>query len=217
MKTKFYNTLVLKIIPYIRFSLYYTSIRGWKYYAGYQVLEPGDIILGIDRNKLTTLLITGHLGKKASTNGQNIFTHAAVCVDKGSNWEISEMTHTNYTKSTFFDVCKEADRVVIIAATSFDPEYRKAIVEKCKSFQDSQYDTGFVLDSQQQTQGTGIVDLACSELAYESDFERRLGASLEDVAGIGRQYITPTGLFLAKNVIVKWDSDKEEYPFGPKA
>ena len=46
-----------------------------------------------------------------------------------------------------------------------------------------------------------------------SDFEKRLDISLEDLAGLGTPYISPTGLLRAKNCDVVWDSDAEvRYP-----
>ena len=188
MQTKLYAWLLLRVVPFIRFSTYYTSLRGWKYHRGYRLLRAGDIVLTTDRKKLTTLLIPGE------------FTHAAQCIDMFSEWEICEMTHENFTKSCFFDLCKEADRVVILRCRDFDHAYVKQLVEKCRSFQDAVYDLQFDL---------GVKALYCSELVYQSDFERRLQVSLEDLAGLGRPYISPTGLYHAKNVDVVWDSDKE--------
>ena len=196
-ETKAYKWLLLHVIPFVRFSMYYTTIRGWKYHRGYARLEPGHIILTKDNNKLTTLLIGGE------------FTHAALCVGINSeskiNFEIAEMTHHNYTKSHFFDLCKEADRVVILECTDFDSEYVEQMIEKCLTFQDAAYDTEFSL---------GVQALYCSELVYQADFERRLKVDLSDLAGLGREYISPTGLYQAKNVVVVWDSEGEVPPKG---
>lgn len=191
MQTDFYAWLLLKIIPYIRISTYYTSLRGWKYRRGYALLETGDILLTIDRRKLTTFLIPGE------------FSHAAQCIGYGAEWEISEMDHLGYVKSTFFDLCKEADRVVILRCTDYDPAYISKVVAKCKTFEGVGYNITFDL---------GVKELYCSELVYQSDFERRLQVSLEDLAGIGRPYISPTGLYHAKNIKIIWDSDLEKPP-----
>lgn len=188
MQTKFYSWLVLRIIPYIRFSTYYTSLRGWKYQRGYRLLRTGDILVAIDRRKLTTLLVGGQ------------FTHAAQCVGLGDEWEISEMDHLGYVKSKFFDICKEADRVVILRCTAYDADYIEKLVDRCKTFVRLPYNVTFDL---------GIKSLYCSELIYQSDFERRLQVSLEDLEGLGRPYISPTGLYQARNVQIIWDSDAE--------
>lgn len=189
MGTQVYFWLLIRVIPYIRFSLYYTSIRGWKYQRGYKLLQPGDFMLTVDEKKLTHLLIPG------------MFSHGCLCIDKGSEWEVSEMTHENYTKSCFFDLCKEADRVVIMRCKDFDQKYiDEVLIPTCKSFVDAKYNVEFDL---------GIPALYCSELVYQSDKERRLKVNLEDLAGLGRPYISPDGLYKAKNCVVVWDSDQE--------
>jgi len=188
METKPYKWLLKKIIPYIRFTTYYTSLRGKKYHDGYRFLKRGHIILTIDKNKLTTVLIPGE------------FSHAGFCVGIYPNsYEIAEMTHSDYTKSFFFDLCKESDRVVLLECVDFDEAYVDKMISKCKSFENSKYDTSFKL---------GVSALYCSELIYLSDFEKRLKIDLTDLAGLGRPYISPTGLYLAENVKVIWDSDK---------
>lgn len=196
MSTSVYNNFVLKVLPYIRLSLYYTSIRGWQYRRGYQLLQDGDIFLSYDKKKLSTFIIPGQ------------FSHAGLCVGKGEQWEISEMTQKDYTKSTFFDVCKEADRVVIIRCKDFDPEYIKhTLIPACKNLSDAKYDAAFEL---------GVQALYCSELVYQADVEKRLKVDLSDLAGLGRPYLSPDGLFKAKNCELIWDSEKEvEYPQLP--
>lgn len=186
MSTSAYSYVLKHIIPYIRFTTYYTSLRGWKYHLLYGFLEPGDIILTIDRKKLTSLLIPGE------------FTHAAFCVSKDGEWEVSEMTHNDYTKSCFFDICKESDRVVILGVK--DVTYADIVeaIKKCKNFQDAEYDYVF---------GLGVKALYCSELCFESWGNEKLKANLEDLVGLGREYISPTGLFKAKGVYLKIDSD----------
>lgn len=189
MNTRAYSWLLKHVIPYIRFTTYYTSLRGAKYKAGYAKLRPGHIILTLDRKKLTSMLIPGG------------FAHAALCLNKSvGSYEIAEMTHTDYTKSYFFDICKEADRVVILKCTAWDAEYTKKVIAKCRTFEGAVYDVQFAF---------GVKALYCSELIYQADFERRLQVNLEDLAGLGREYISPTGLFNAKNVRIVWDSDEE--------
>jgi len=191
MDTKIYNYALKHVIPYIRFSLYYTTFRGWKYHQGYKLLQPGDIILTQDKKKLTTYVIGGE------------FAHAALCLSKDGVYEIAEMTHTDYTKSCFFDLCKEADKVTIVRCTDWDPEYIEKVIEKCKTFEDATYDNQFQF---------GIKSLYCSELVYQADFEKRLKVSLEDLAGIGRPYISPFGLYNAENTVVIWEAHLAKKP-----
>ena len=189
MNTDTYLWLLKHVIPYIRFTTYYTSLRGAKYQEGYKKLKPGHIILTIDKKKLTSLLIPG------------TFAHAALCLAKSDSpnvYEVAEMTHTDYTKSYFFDICKEADRVIILECVDWDEEYVQQVIAKCLEFEGAVYDVKF---------GFGVKALYCSELVYQSDFERRLNVNLEDLAGLGREYISPDGLYKAKNIKVIWDSD----------
>jgi len=186
MKTRIYKWALRSVIPYIRFSTYYTSMRGIKYHQVYAAIKPGDIILTTDSKKLTTWLIGGD------------FSHAAVCVSKNREFEVAEMTHSDYTKSTVSDLCYEATRVVVLRCDDFTQTYTKKFIKRIKSFDGVPYDTSFKL---------GIEALSCAELAYEGDYERRLAVSLEDVIGVGQLYISPTGLANAKNCTVVIDTD----------
>ena len=197
MGTDIYAYLLKHIIPYIRFSMYYTKIRGHKYHALYDRLEPGDVILSSDNRKLTTLLIPGE------------FSHASMCVSVSKpvenysrgildTWEVSEMTHHDYTKSAFFDICKESDRVVIMRYTEPNAEVISSAIARCKSFSYAEYDVEFDL---------GVKALYCSELIYQSYEDNALGANLDDLVGLGREYISPTGLYKAKHLVVVIDSD----------
>jgi len=183
-----YKWLVLKVFPYVRFTCYYTSFRGWKYHRGYKLLMPGDVILTNDKWKLTSFLVPGE------------WTHAALCVDKESEFEVAEMTHTNFTRSTFFDLCRESTRLSILRCRDWDDEYTKTVIETCLSFKDAKYDIKFEY---------GIKSLYCSELVIASDPEKRLRASDEDILGLGMPYVSPTGISKAKNIEVVWDSNNE--------
>ena len=186
MQTQFYAWLVKKIIPYIRFTTYYTSMRGKIYHKVYDAIEPGHIILTVDKRKLTTFLIPGE------------WAHAAVCVSTDKEFEVAEMTHTDYTKSTVADLCFEADRVRVLRCSKFNYAYKQQFIKKCRSFEDVPYDDQFVL---------GVKALSCSELVWASDFEGRIGASTEDIAGLGREYISPSGIFKAKYLNYVIDTD----------
>lgn len=187
MQSKIYRWLLRKIIPIVRFSLYYPKSDGIKYNEAYDLLQPGDIILTNDSLKLTSLLIPGE------------WSHAALCVSKDKRFEVAEMTHEDYVKATFFKLFHEADRVAILRCPciSQDKEYLKLVIEKCRSFEGATYDQAFEL---------GVTALYCSELVYQADFERRLNVNLEDLAGLGREYISPDGLFKSKNVVVVYDT-----------
>jgi len=191
MQSKFYNWVLSKIIPFIRISFYYSNMRGFKFKRAYKILRVGDIILCKDSWKLTTWLIPGE------------FSHAALCVDKEeySEYEIAEMTHKGFTKSTFYDIFRESTRLVILRCKDWDVDYIKKVVNKCKSFEGLSYDNMFEF---------GIKSLYCSEMIYEADEEKRLIVSIEDLMGLGKPYISPIGIYHAKNAEVVWDSQNEK-------
>jgi len=186
MQTRIYAWLVMSVIPYIRLTTYYTTMKGVKYHKVYDNVQPGDVVLTTDKRKLTTFLIPGD------------WSHAAVCVSKDKSFEVAEMTHTNYTKSTVSDICYEADRVAVLRCNKFDNAYRDQFIQNVRDLDGTPYDVKFEL---------GIKALSCSELVWAADPENRVGASLEDVVGVGRDYISPQGLFLADNVEIILDTD----------
>ena len=185
MQSKLYSWLLMKVVPFIRFTMYYTSFPGYKFYTAYLLLRPGDILVSKDKKKLTTMLVGGE------------WTHAALCVSKDKMFEIAEMTHKNFTRSTFFDFCKENDEIAIYRLINDSPDYIDGMIIQCLSMSDTEYDNQFKL---------GVEALYCSELVYLSDFERRIGASLDDIAGLGREYISPTGLTKGDGVKLIYDS-----------
>lgn len=189
--TDVYHWLLVNVIPYIRLSIYYTTMRGWKYHRGYKLLKPGHIILTTDRSKLSTLVIGGE------------FAHAGLCLSKDEVFECAEMTHTNFTHSTFADMCFQADRVVIVECTAWDEKYiNEVVVPTCRTFEHAKYDGSFTI-------GLGNEFLYCSEMVYEADKERRMDVDLEDLIALGKKYLSPTGLYKMGNGKIVWDSDKE--------
>lgn len=192
MQTKVYRWFLLKFMPGKRFTWKVPSIKGSQFNEGHHLLKPGDIVLCIDTRAFTGASI------KYLTKGE--FSHAALSFGRWPDYEIAEMLGEGYTRSCFYDLVHESERVVILRCKDFDEEYIKKMLAKCESFCSAQYDIEFDL---------GIQALYCSELVYQSDFERRLQVDLSDLAGLGRKYISPTGLYHAKNVEVVWDSQYE--------
>lgn len=186
MKTKAWSWTLTYIIPYVRFTVYYTKFNGRKFRVLRDTIIPGDIIVAVDKKKLTTLLIPG------------TFSHAAICISKDTDWEVSEMTHHGYTKSCLFDIAKECDRLVVLRCDDFDDEYKKLFIRAVKAYQYVTYDTCFTL---------GVNALYCSELVYQSDFEHKLKLDLSDLAGLGQPYISPDGIYLSETCRVVYDSD----------
>lgn len=230
MRTKIYNWLVKDIIPYIRWTTYY-ALPSNKNFAkwgalvnlGYSKLRVGDVILTVDDKKLTTKFITA----ATATNEKLDFipSHAAVCVSKDGKFEVAEMTHSNFTKSTFSDVCYESTRVVIIRMKPWNKKYIDSMMELVPHLENIEYDRMFKM---------GLEALSCSELPYAMDsitnyrLTNKLGLEeslkvvesmdklpqtkasldLEPVVG-DQEYISPLGWFLSKDAEIVWDSEYE--------
>jgi hypothetical protein len=184
-KTSIYKYVMIKIVPYIRFSIYYTSFTGIKYNTLAKAIKPGDVILCTDNKKLTTMLIPGE------------FSHAALCVSNDGVWETSEMNQYNYDKTTLFDICKMSDRVVLLRPQLPASVIAEA-VERCKSFEDVDYDLTFTLN---------VSTLYCSELVYMSYTGNSLEVNVTDEVGLGKPYVSPIGLYNANKLKVIIDSD----------
>ena len=184
MATKVYNWFLSKIMPKLRLSNSYTKLDGDDYRVAYDRLKPGDIIVTSDNSNMITKLIGG------------MYSNAALCVAKdpsGKHIEIVEMIGPGYKEIAFYDLAKECDKMAILRCDAFDPEYVEKLVERALSFKGATYDRKFQFES-------GLKALYCSELIYEADFERRMDVSLEDLVNIRREYISPTGLYMGKNI-----------------
>lgn len=185
MKTSMYYFLLKKVIPFVRFTFWYSDINGQQYNKLYSILEPGDIVVTVDKKKLTSLLVPGE------------FTHAAMCVSKNGVWELSEMTNADYTKSCFYDICKTNDRVVILGVKDATEEEKVAAIRKCRGLEWAKYDRFFIL---------GIEALYCSELCLVSWNNEKIKADLSDFANLGQPYVSPTDLYEADGLYIKADS-----------
>lgn len=209
MQTNIYELVLLHILPNIRFTTKPSDVEGWQHEQLDAILEPGDFLVAIDTHNATGAMIPKVTGG-AIINGEEIcVSHAAFCVAKGEGatkcgYEIAEMEAEGYTRSTFYDICKRADRVLICTCTDWDADYKQKMIAKCFTFKKAHYNVQFALGMLKM----GVRFLACSELVYENDFEHRLKVNLEDSAGIGRPYISPKGLLQAKNIVIKADSAK---------
>lgn len=194
MASKPYNLFLRYVFPKLRLTNSYGGIPGSKYSEAYQYLRKGSCVLTVDKYKASAIV-------------PGIFSHAAPCVDLVKNWEpgkyeIGEMTAPGYTKSFFYDVCREATRIVIIDCVDFNEVDRFALCEQIKKYEGSKYDNGFSL---------GVKDLYCSELFYQAEILTvgKFKFDLSDLIGLGIPYISPDGLLFAKNAVVIYDSEYE--------
>jgi Mg2+ and Co2+ transporter CorA len=185
MRSPPFKHVVKNVLPSIRFSTRYGIINGVQYHEAYERLRPGDIIFHKDTTKLNSLIVPGE------------FSHTALCIGKDGRRELAEMVAVGYHETTFFDELRAATRIGIGRCSDWDSEYTKKVIQRCRSFSGINYDSLFEL---------GIEALYCSELVYQADFERRLEVSLDDLLGMGQQYISPDGLWNAPNLEVVWDS-----------
>lgn len=207
MRTKPYLWSMKHLIPFIRFTTYYAlpdnkAFQQWGALAnrGYLQLRPGDLILAVDSQKLTSKIIGAATKEVGGHVPYFMPSHVALCVAKGGDFEVAEMTHHDYTKSTWSDVCSQATRIVIGRIKDWDEVYvNNTIIPMALSFTNKKYDDAFVM---------GVDSLACSELPYFADLENRAKVDLSPVVG-DNPYITPVGWMLAKNVKVIWDSNLE--------
>ena len=208
MNKPWYTKFMKDYLPKIRFSLYYSLPSNERFHNWGPLLndlqskiKAGDIILTIDEKKLTSLIIGKATASFSKDKSEDSFVpgHAALVVATEGDYQVAEMTHLNFTKSTVSDVLYQSTRVVVLRCDAFDENYvQNVLVPTCNTFTDKVYDQRF-----QQ----GIQELICSELVYFADKERRLDVNLDPVLGFN-PYISPVGLYKAKNCKVIWDSNK---------
>lgn len=176
LHSRVYDWFMGHIVWRLRFSNYYSDVTGPEFYKVQENIKKGDILNSIDLKKFSTKVIGGE------------WSHSAVYL--GGNL-VAEMTHKGFTISTLYDFCKESDHVAIIRCNDFDEEYVNNIfIPNVFKFEGAIYDNRF---------GFGIEALYCSELPWQADTERRMKVNLADLAGLGQQYISPTGLYKMTN------------------
>lgn len=178
-----YKYVIQYWLPKIRLSWAHSAITGKQYREGYELLRPGYIILSTDSKRLSTVLTPG------------VWAHAALCVSKGGDYEVAEMTAKGFTKSDFYDICHTSDRVVLLDCFDWDDEYIHHVIKQCAKLDDVEYDDDFQLDN---------AALYCSELIYFCDTEQRLGLQLRDI--LGTMYVLPDDIYHATNINIIWDS-----------
>lgn len=186
MSTRVYRWILLQVMPFVRFSTYYTKMKGHQFARGYSMLRSGDIILTTDKAKLTTLLVPGQ------------WTHAAFCARKGDplGAEICEMNHNGFEWIHFFDICKESDRVAILRPSNWSADYREWVIARAVELSGAEYDVRFSPDKE---------TLYCSELVQKLDAEGRIIYRPQVIAGIPG-VVTPDALWGSPTLDRIWDS-----------
>lgn len=182
MGTKFYKFLLKYVIPEI--TIFHGVGPNYLMKKKLsQSMKAGDFILSKSGFHLTNLLIGGR------------FSHGAVVIGDD---KIAEMTANDFDIVDVNKFCKGTTRIALMRIKKIPDDYGQAIADKAMQFADRRYDTNFEL---------GVEALYCSELCYQSDFEHRMGADLTDLVGMGRPYISPEGIYSAKNleVVFEWE------------
>lgn len=195
-KTKLWKWFVLDFMRITSINHFFVRHSGKEFYHAYNLLRPGDIILTSDSLSLSSFAIPGE------------WSHAGICVGKGMEWEISEMLTTGYAKSHFYDIFTRAEKIKIIRCFGWSSDYVRKVINNVKSYSAAEYDYTFGINNNKDVAGTDIPFLYCSEMIWEADVARLLNVNLEDVAGLGRPYLSPDGLANSKNVITVWEKVK---------
>lgn len=189
MNSRFYNWLLGSVFPFVRLSWRIPRMNGPAYHRGYNILRQGDICFTADNAKLSGFLIPGFVD------------HACLCVGKSGATEIVEMIYSGFHRITFFDLCHEADRV-IIARANWTMEYCNLVANRALSFDGALYDRLFLINGD-------LKFLYCSELVVAADYENKLRLDYSDLAGLGQKYISPQGLLESYDLTVVFDSAGE--------
>jgi hypothetical protein len=192
MHSSLYRWVLVKVLPYFRFTTYYPKSNGFQYHIIESALIPGSLLFIKDNAKLAGKLIPGD------------WDHVAICVGKNIfGFVFAEMVVDGFRFSHLFDIMKECDHAAVKLCPDFwnDENYPSDFINRVIAFRHAKYDIGFTL---------GVKELYCSELVYAADTEKRIKYDLEDLAGIGKPYISPQGLFDAANLVKLIDTREIE-------
>lgn len=170
MSTKLYRFFLKYILPQIQFF----HATGPSYFIKQSLIDkmlPGDVLLTKSSFHLTNLLIGGR------------FSHAAIVIEKN---KIAEMTAKGFDVVNVSEFSKHCTKISLLRLHPQDNEYSKKMAQYCMNFSDRSYDNKFSLN---------VEALYCSELVYQSDYEKRIKYDLTDLIGAGTLYISPDGLY----------------------
>lgn len=172
MSTKFYRFVLRYVIPEMKILHGVGPSYPVKQNIR-DIMQAGDIILSKSKYRLTNILIGGN------------FSHAALVVGPD---RIAEMSAKDFDVVNVDHFCEGCSSIMLLRLKNLSGEYGERMAKRCMSFDNALYDLGFSL---------GVEALYCSELVYQSDYEKRLQCDLSDLVGMGREYISPDGLSVA--------------------
>jgi hypothetical protein len=182
MSTRLYRFILKYVIP--QATIFHGRGPSWFFKQRLREnMQEGDVLLSKSSFNLTNILIGGK------------YSHAAVVVSKD---KIAEMSANDFDIVDVDKFCKGTTRVTLLRLKIEDKQYAESIAKEAMSFADREYDLDFKL---------GVEALYCSELCYQADYEGRFKCDLSDLAGIGRPYISPYGLYIAEGlkVVSSWE------------
>lgn len=172
MESYIYRIFLRYILPFLRWP---KGIPEEKREIIRQQVMPGDIILTKTKRSLAAQLIPGD------------WDHALIFTMKDRTHHIAEMIAPGFNEDTLEYVLNDCDQLCILRPKDqWPPVYIIKFLKKALSFKGAKYDQSFDL---------GIKSLYCSELIYHADIDKRLKFNLEDLAGLGRPYLSPMGIY----------------------
>lgn len=181
MQTWAYRFISLHIVPHLYY--WFAPMRPIKEYAEITALiEPGDFLVSTSKFKLTHILIPG------------MIDHAAIYVGHG---DVVEMIGKGWNKIPLRQFWREATNMAVLRLNPHDEAYAYEMCGRANALKGTEYDIDFTL---------GVDFLYCSELLYVVDFENRAKFDLSDLKGLGKQYLSPTGVYQAKGCTVIYDT-----------
>lgn len=174
LSQKTVQIVVLKVLPKIRFSTSY-ALLGWADYTSISLnARPGDIILSVDKSKLTSLLIPGY------------WSHVGLVVKNDHDQDgvlIVEAVPPAVRETSLFDFCKCADEVMVLR-----PDVTNDVVEQAV-FR-AKYNIGREYDGLFKY---GPTALYCAELISYC-FLQSVKFDWSDLWGVGYPYLSPDGV-----------------------
>lgn len=190
-ETRLYNWFVKNILPHIYLRkknnldanrIYLGIDKALSEYLNQSVKSARGIVIGSrDPSKLSGKLIPGDVD------------HVGI-LDCGY---VIEAVAEGVVKTTLEEFISRSEGVILCYGYKWDKEYRNNIANIANTFIGIGYDRKFKF---------GTEALYCSELVFESDIEGRCSYDSSDLAGIGRDYISPIGIVEAVGMTRIYDS-----------
>lgn len=171
MQSKFYEFFLRHVVPRLRWP---EGLPMMIRLNSMQWLEDGDLVLVRTKKSLGAKLIPG------------LWDHLLVYTNHAPKFQFVEMIAHGWNEVDYKHVFNDCDGICILRPKlPWSKKYINIFRRKCLSFKGCKYDNQFTL---------GIKTLYCFEMAYQSDVEHKLNFNLEDLAGLGRPYLSGNGI-----------------------